>query len=143
MNTVYIATLLLLFSTGVQASKASSENSPLGQEISKESLTGEEDSFIAPHSFNIILVIALSAGLSVFTLFCIKSRRKNESYVVGSSFTASEAHVLDIDIYGDDGHDMPEIIPISKESEVTAGKVFGDGGEKLKIVKMISSGGKG
>jgi hypothetical protein len=45
--------------------------------------------------------------------------------------------VLDVDDDEDD-HEMPEIIPIP---EVTAGKVFGIGDDKLKIVTMISSGG--
>jgi hypothetical protein len=139
MDSIRAAAILFLLLTGVRASKASTENSPLGHEISQELQAAEEDRFIVPHSSYIIFIIASFAGLSVFTLFCIKSSRKHKPYVAGSSFTASEAHVLDIDIY--DGHDMPEIMPLSEEYEITTGKVFGDGDEKLKIVKMISSGG--
>jgi hypothetical protein len=137
MNTVYIAILLLLLSTGAQASRASTENSPLGKEISQESLTGEEDSFIAPHSSYIVFVIASFAGLSVFTLFCIKSHRKHRPYAAGSSFTDSEAQ--DGELYGNNDNDMPEIMPLSSFTE---GNNYGIGNDKLSIVTMIGGGGK-
>jgi hypothetical protein len=64
----------------MQASRVSIENSPLDQEISQELQTDEENAFFNRQSSNIVLVIAAFAGLSIFTLFCINSRRNHESY---------------------------------------------------------------
>jgi hypothetical protein len=65
-------------------------------------------------------------------------RRRNRSYIAGSSFTASEA--LDGYLIADHVSETPASLPITI---ITEGNVFGTGEDTIKIETMVGNGGFG
>jgi hypothetical protein len=102
----------------------------------------EEGSFLLPLIIPLILVLFIGIG-SALAYLCLKSRRKQQAYEAGSSFTPSEAR--DIEMSAMDGESSMIIEPISETAEERSlvGKVYGTGGNQLKIISRLSSGGFG
>jgi hypothetical protein len=115
----------------------------IGEEIDEDlQASGERNTFILPLIISLILVLFIGIG-SAITCFCLKSRRKQKAYEAGSSFTPSEAR--DIEMSAMDGVSSMIIEPISETAEEKSlvGKVYGTGGNQLKIIARLSSGGFG
>jgi hypothetical protein len=121
------------------------EKAPVVTQVNVSSLDESKEgggSFILPLIISLIVVLIIVIALTT-AYFFLKSRRKQKAYEAGSSFTPSEARDIEMSSIDDASSMIIEPISETAEEQSIVGKVFGTGGDQLKIISLLSSGGFG